>query len=242
MRHRGDRGVEAGRSADLAGGAGQFRVPVPARAMRRRLPRRWRRRRMSSNATSSTTAWSPRPWRRAPRSASMIARPAEFHLSLTGQGVHELRRQLADAVFRVPAERIRVVVPDVGGGFGMKNYLYPEYVLVLWAARKLGRPVRWVSERAEDFVSSAHGRDFFARARLALDKRWPVSRPGSAGRRQYGRLSFDQRARSVPPMPPAARWAASTIFPRCSSRCAAPSPTRRRSTPIGAPASPKPII
>ena len=63
-----------------------------------------------------------------------------------------------------------MVVPDVGGGFGMKNYVYPEYVLVLWAARKLGRPVRWVSERAEDFVSSAHGRDFFARSRLALDK------------------------------------------------------------------------
>lgn len=94
----------------------------------------------------------------------------QFLLSVTGQAVHELRRQLAGTIFKVPIERIRVVVPDVGGGFGMKNYLYPEYVLVLWAARKLGRPVRWVSERAEDFVSSAHGRDFFARSRLALDK------------------------------------------------------------------------
>ena len=93
-----------------------------------------------------------------------------FLLSVTGQAVHDVRRVLAGSVFKVPLERMRVVVPDVGGGFGMKNYVYPEYVLVLWAARKLGRPVRWVSERAEDFVSSAHGRDFFSRSRLALDK------------------------------------------------------------------------
>jgi aerobic carbon-monoxide dehydrogenase large subunit len=92
----------------------------------------------------------------------------QFLLSVTGQAVHDHRRVLA-GVFNIPLERMRVVVPDVGGGFGMKNYVYPEYVLVLWAARKLGRPVRWVSERAEDFVSSAHGRDFFARSKLALD-------------------------------------------------------------------------
>lgn len=91
-----------------------------------------------------------------------------FLLSVTGQAVHDHRRVLA-GVFKIPVERMRVVVPDVGGGFGTKNYVYPEYVLVLWAARKLGRPVRWVSERAEDFVSSAHGRDFFARSKLALD-------------------------------------------------------------------------
>ena len=94
----------------------------------------------------------------------------QFLLSVTGQAVHDTRRVLAGSVFKVPLEQMRVVVPDVGGGFGMKNCVYPEYVLVLWAARKLGRPVRWVSERAEDFVSSAHGRDFFSRSRLALDK------------------------------------------------------------------------
>jgi carbon-monoxide dehydrogenase large subunit len=93
-----------------------------------------------------------------------------FLLSVTGQAVHDTRRVLANSVFKIPVEHLRVVVPDVGGGFGMKNYVYPEYALVLWAARKLGRPVRWVSERAEDFVSSAHGRDFFSRARLALGR------------------------------------------------------------------------
>jgi aerobic carbon-monoxide dehydrogenase large subunit len=89
-------------------------------------------------------------------------------LLLTGQGVHGIRSQLAEAVFHLPIERIQLSAPDVGGGFGMKNFLYPEWVLVLWAARRLGRPVRWVAERAEEFVSAIHGRDNHTRARLAL--------------------------------------------------------------------------
>jgi carbon-monoxide dehydrogenase large subunit len=93
-----------------------------------------------------------------------------LHLTLTGQAVHGIRKQLADSVFRVPVEGMRLTVPDVGGGFGVKNFVYPEWVLVLWAARRLGRPVRWVSERIEDFVSSVHGRDNVTRARLGLDR------------------------------------------------------------------------
>ena len=92
-----------------------------------------------------------------------------LELLLTGQGVHSLRRQLADAVFHMPPDRISVRAPDVGGGFGVKNFLYPEWVLVLWAARRLGRPVKWVAERGEEFVSSAQGRDNQTRGRLALD-------------------------------------------------------------------------
>ena len=92
-----------------------------------------------------------------------------FHLMLSGQGVHGIRQPLADTVFRVPPERIQVACPDVGGGFGVKNGLYAEYVLVLWAARRFGRPVKWVSGHTEDFVSTAHGRDNISRARLALD-------------------------------------------------------------------------
>ena len=90
-------------------------------------------------------------------------------LELTGQGLHGIRRQLAEFVFKVPAERIQLHAPDVGGGFGMKNFLYPEWVLLLWAARKLGRPVRWIADRAEEFVSGAQGRDIDASARIALD-------------------------------------------------------------------------
>ena len=90
-------------------------------------------------------------------------------LELTGQGLHGIRRQLAEFVFKVPAERIQLHAPDVGGGFGMKNFLYPEWVLLLWAARRLGRPVRWIAERAEEFVSGAQGRDIDATAKIALD-------------------------------------------------------------------------
>jgi carbon-monoxide dehydrogenase large subunit len=93
-----------------------------------------------------------------------------FDLELTGQGVHGIRRQLAEFVFKMPPERIRLHAPDVGGGFGTKNFLYPEWILLLWAARKLGQPVRWEADRAEEFVSSAQGRDIAATARLALDK------------------------------------------------------------------------
>ena len=91
-------------------------------------------------------------------------------LLLTGQGVHSIRNQLAEAVFRLPLERIQLTAPDVGGGFGMKNFLYPEWVLVLWAARRLGRPVKWVAERSEEFVSGTQGRDNHTKARLALDE------------------------------------------------------------------------
>ena len=92
-----------------------------------------------------------------------------LELLLTGQGVHSLRQQLAEAVFHMPPDRITVRAPDVGGGFGVKNFLYPEWVLVLWAARRLGRRVKWIAERGEEFVSSAQGRDNLTRARLALD-------------------------------------------------------------------------
>ncbi len=91
-------------------------------------------------------------------------------LVLTGQGLHGIRRQLAEHIFKVPPERIHLSAPDVGGGFGMKNFLYPEWVLLLWAARRLGRAVRWQAERAEEFVSGAQGRDIQATARLALDE------------------------------------------------------------------------
>lgn len=92
-----------------------------------------------------------------------------FDLLLAGQGVHGIRAPLAETVFQVPEIQVQVSSPDVGGGFGVKNGLYPEYILVLWAARALGRPVKWTSEHSEDFVSTAHGRDNFSICRLALN-------------------------------------------------------------------------
>ena len=92
-----------------------------------------------------------------------------FLLLLSGQGVHGIRRDLAEAVFHVPLAAMQVASPDVGGGFGVKNGLYPEYILALWAARALGRPVRWQSGHGEDFLSTIHARDNLTEARLALD-------------------------------------------------------------------------
>jgi carbon-monoxide dehydrogenase large subunit len=92
-----------------------------------------------------------------------------YHLTFSGAGVHALRSQLSDSVFRVPHAQMRVSCPDVGGGFGVKNALYPEWVMLLWAARQLARPVKWIGDRSEDFVTTAQGRDNVTRARLALD-------------------------------------------------------------------------
>ena len=72
-------------------------------------------------------------------------------------------------LLKVPADQVRVVAKDVGGSFGMKSGAYPEDVLVLYAARKLGRPVRWISERRESFLADDHGRDIAINAELGVD-------------------------------------------------------------------------
>ena len=84
-----------------------------------------------------------------------------------GWGIKDL---LGAEIFKVPADRFRVVTPDVGGGFGMKLFLYAEHALTCYAARKLGRPVKWASERSEAFLSDTHGRDNITQGELAVDK------------------------------------------------------------------------
>ncbi len=98
------------------------------------------------------------------------ARTDSFHLEVSGASVHAIRDQLAGPVFDIPKDKLHVTAPDVGGGFGGKNLAYAEYAMILWAARQLGRPVRWVSERAEDFVTTAQARANHTRGRLALDR------------------------------------------------------------------------
>ncbi|MBT5049084.1 MAG: xanthine dehydrogenase family protein [Rhodospirillaceae bacterium] len=87
-----------------------------------------------------------------------------------GQSPHGLRDQLATYIFDIPSDRIRVITGDMGGSFGMRGPLYPEQALVLWAARRVGRPVKWVASRSEGFVSDDHGRDLISEASLALDQ------------------------------------------------------------------------
>jgi aerobic carbon-monoxide dehydrogenase large subunit len=93
-----------------------------------------------------------------------------FTLYTATQMPHGIRYDLARYVFRVRETEIRVVVGDVGGGFGAKNSLYPEQVLVLYAARKLGRPVKWIGERGEAFLGDYMGRDNVTVGELALDR------------------------------------------------------------------------
>ena len=85
------------------------------------------------------------------------------------QGPHFVRDPLAEIVLKMPKEKLRLITPNVGGGFGMKAFVYPEHALVVWAARKIGRPVKWQEDRSEGFVSDNQGRDHLTRAELALD-------------------------------------------------------------------------
>ncbi|MEI6486412.1 MAG: xanthine dehydrogenase family protein molybdopterin-binding subunit [Sphingomonadales bacterium] len=93
-----------------------------------------------------------------------------FTLTTGSQGVTSMRRELAKSILNVPPEQVRVVTHDVGGGFGMKSFLYPEYALVLHAARDLGKPVKWTGERGDAFQTDTHGRAMESEAALALDK------------------------------------------------------------------------
>ncbi len=103
------------------------------------------------------------------RGALAAADGGRLTLHVSCQGVHLMRSVLAGRIFHCPEKDIRVLCHDVGGGFGMKIFLFPEYVAVLYAARRLGRPVKWISERGEAFASDSHGRDHVTRLRLALD-------------------------------------------------------------------------
>ncbi|MCI0752504.1 xanthine dehydrogenase family protein molybdopterin-binding subunit [Teichococcus vastitatis] len=93
-----------------------------------------------------------------------------FTLHAGTQGSWLVKDILANSVFHLPPEKFRVITPDVGGGFGMKLYMYAEYALCCWAARKLGRPVKWASERMEAFQSDTQGRANLTEGELALDK------------------------------------------------------------------------
>jgi aerobic carbon-monoxide dehydrogenase large subunit len=87
----------------------------------------------------------------------------------TSQNPHVARLVIAAFVGMAPEHKLRVIAPDVGGGFGSKIFIYPEEVVALWASRRVGRPVKWVAERAESFLSDAHGRDHVTHAEMAFD-------------------------------------------------------------------------
>ncbi len=96
-----------------------------------------------------------------PRNAIADYDPASGRSTLytATQGPHFVRDPLAEIVLKMPKEKLRLITPNVGGGFGMKAFVYPEQALVVWASRKIGRPVKWQEDRSEGFVSDNQGRD-----------------------------------------------------------------------------------
>ena len=90
-------------------------------------------------------------------------------LHTTSQNPHVARLVLAAFIGLAPEHKLRVIAPDVGGGFGSKIFIYAEEVVCLWASRKVGRPVKWTGDRSEAFLADAHGRDHATTAELALD-------------------------------------------------------------------------
>ncbi len=97
--------------------------------------------------------------------------PAENHFTLHSptQGVVRVRESLAKFIFKLPKEHVRVISPDVGGGFGLRGKLFPESAMVLWAAKRIGRPVKWRADRTETFLCDPHGRDHVTHAEMAFD-------------------------------------------------------------------------
>jgi len=97
-----------------------------------------------------------------------------FTLHVTTQNPHVARLVLSAFVGLAPEHKLRVIAPDVGGGFGSKIFVYAEEVVCLWAARRLKRPVKWTGDRSEAFLADAHGRDHVTRAELATDERGKI--------------------------------------------------------------------
>jgi len=92
-----------------------------------------------------------------------------YTLWVANQNPHVERLLMTAFVLGLPESRVRVIAPDVGGGFGSKIFLYPEETALVWAAKRVGRPIKWTAERSESFLTDAHGRDHLTTAELALN-------------------------------------------------------------------------
>ena len=117
----------------------------------------------------------------------------EHTLYTTSQNPHVIRLLMGAFVLQIPEHKLRVVAPDVGGGFGSKIYHYAEEAIVTWAAAQLKRPVKWTAERSESFVSDAHGRDHVTTRRTGARRAGQLPGAEDQHARQHGRLSLDVR-------------------------------------------------
>ena len=158
-----------------------------------------------------------------------------YTLRAGSQGILIQKRALCGC-FGVGDDKVRVICRDVGGGFGTKNLIYREYVLVCWAARKVGRPVKWRGERSEAFFFDPYGRDLVSTTELALDKDGKFLAIRTHNIQNLGSQTLH--------LVPLARGAAVTNgvydIPAVYARLRRCSPTPRRPRPIAAPDGRKP--
>lgn len=107
-----------------------------------------------------------------PRAANAVYNRADdsYTLYVASQNPHVERLLMTAFVLGLPEHKVRVIAPDVGGGFGSKIYLYAEETAITWASKRVGRPIKWTAERSESFLTDAHGRDHVTVAELALDR------------------------------------------------------------------------
>ena len=102
--------------------------------------------------------------------ASYSKHDESYTVYVANQNPHVERLLMAAFVLSLPESKLRIIAPDVGGGFGSKIFLYAEDVALTWASKKVGRPIKWTAERSEAFLTDAHGRDHVTKAELALDR------------------------------------------------------------------------
>ena len=108
-----------------------------------------------------------------PRAANAVytRHDDSYTLYVANQNPHVERLLMCAFVLGLPESKVRVIAPDVGGGFGSKIFLYPEETALIWASKRVGRPIKWTAERSESFLTDAHGRDHVTKAQLAMDEK-----------------------------------------------------------------------
>jgi len=106
-----------------------------------------------------------------PRAANAVytRHDESYTLYVANQNPHVERLLMCAFVLGLPESKVRVIAPDVGGGFGSKIFLYPEETALVWASKRVGRPIKWTADRSEAFLTDAHGRDHVTKAELAMD-------------------------------------------------------------------------
>ncbi len=151
-----------------------------------------------------------------------------YTLYTTTQNPHVIRLLMGAFVLNIPEHKLRIVAPDVGGGFGSKIFHYAEEAILTWAAAKVHRPIKWTAERSESFVTDAHGRDHETHAELALDKDGKFLGLRRRDQGQCGALTSQPSARASRPISTRHFWRVCTRHRRFMPKCRPYSPTLSR--------------